>query len=75
MVSIPAAPVSGSALSRPLFSPYTQGAQGTAARGAQLFPFDPIFSGLKDGGYIGGGDRKKESGIMSVPCKLRQMVG
>lgn len=75
-------PVAGSALSQanPL-SPqtYTQDASpdaaGTAARGAQLFPFDPIFSGLKDGGYIGGGDRKKESGIMSVPCKPRQMVG
>ena len=79
MVSIPAAPVSGSALSLPLFSPgtaapYTQDAPGTAARGAKVFPFDPIFAGLEDGGLKDGG-HIEGGGIMSVPCKPRQRVG
>ena len=70
-------PVAASALNKvnpvgPAYA-YTQdappNASGTAARGAQLFPFDSIFAGLKDGGPVEG------EGIMSVRRKPRQMVG
>jgi hypothetical protein len=52
-------------------APAGQASQQTLAGLSQMGL--PLFANR--GGYIGGGDRKKESGIMSVPCKPRQMVG
>jgi hypothetical protein len=50
------------------------------AQGARLWPNDTVFSQFRHGGHVTGGagsgvGRMEESGIMSVPCKPRQLVG